>query len=69
MIAEAYPGAMNDIEEMAEARGGWVCEQHPWLPFDHDDCAGPGVLRDDLLDAGWRWQRDASGTWKVYSLG
>lgn len=21
---------------------GWVCEQHPSLPFAHDDCAGPG---------------------------
>lgn len=21
---------------------GWVCEQHPGLPFSHDDCPGPG---------------------------
>lgn len=22
---------------------GWICEQHPWLPFGHDDCGGPGI--------------------------
>jgi hypothetical protein len=21
----------------------FVCEVHPWLPFPHDACAGPGV--------------------------
>lgn len=23
---------------------GWYCEYHPWLPFLHDDCKGPGIL-------------------------
>lgn len=23
---------------------GWLCEQHPDLPFPHDkDCSGPGI--------------------------
>jgi len=21
----------------------WVCDQHPWEPWPHDGCAGPGV--------------------------
>lgn len=21
----------------------WVCEEHPSLPFPHDDCPGPGI--------------------------
>jgi hypothetical protein len=21
---------------------GWTCEQHPWLPWPHDTCPGPG---------------------------
>src|SRR5262245_48749271 len=20
----------------------WICEQHPWKPFPHDACSGPG---------------------------
>lgn len=44
---EAYPGATNDIDRMAEEAGGWVCEQHPDREFPHDDCAGPGMLRAD----------------------
>lgn len=47
---EAYPGAMNDIDRMAEEAGGWVCEQHPELEFPHDDCAGPGMLRSEVRD-------------------
>jgi hypothetical protein len=23
---------------------GWICEQHPDMPWPHDDCAGPGEL-------------------------
>jgi hypothetical protein len=23
--------------------GEWVCEQHPNMPWPHDDCAGPGM--------------------------
>ena len=22
---------------------GWICEEHPDLPWPHDDCAGPGM--------------------------
>lgn len=47
VIAELYPGAVNDVERLAEAGGGWCCEQHPHLPFPHDDCAGPGMLRSE----------------------
>lgn len=21
----------------------WICEEHPELPWPHDDCAGPGM--------------------------
>jgi hypothetical protein len=21
---------------------GWICEEHPWIQFPHDACAGPG---------------------------
>lgn len=47
VIVEVYPGAANDIEEMAEAAGGWVCEIHPDLPFEHDGCSGAGMSRGD----------------------
>jgi len=26
---------------------GWVYEQHPDLPWPHDDCAGPGMPCDE----------------------
>ncbi len=22
---------------------GWICEEHPNLPWPHDDCSGPGM--------------------------
>lgn len=47
VVWELYPGAANDIEEIVERCGGWVCEQHPDLPFPHGDCAGPGMLRNE----------------------
>jgi hypothetical protein len=31
------------------ASSEWICEQHPWLEWPHDDCAGPGMLREDTL--------------------
>ena len=28
----------------ARCRGsGWLCDEHPTLPWDHDDCEGAGV--------------------------
>lgn len=48
VIAEVYPGAANDIDRLAEAAGGWVCEQHPDKSWPHDDCAGPGMFRADV---------------------
>lgn len=27
---------------------GLVCEEHPSLPWPHDECAGPGMLREDV---------------------
>ena len=27
----------------------WICEQHPWLPWPHHDCAGPGMPENVLL--------------------
>ena len=47
VIAEIYPGAANVIETEVRRRGGWVCEEHPHLPFPHDDCPGPGMPRDE----------------------
>lgn len=47
VLAEVHPGAKNEIEQMAAERGGWVCEQHPDKPWRHDDCAGPGMSRND----------------------
>ena len=44
---------MNELERLDEkfldASGGnpWVCEAHPDLPWPHDDCPGPGRLRDE----------------------
>lgn len=28
----------------------YVCEAHPWLPFNHDGCPGPGIHKSELLD-------------------
>lgn len=49
---EAYPGAANDLDRMAEEAGGWVCSHHPELEFPHGDCAGPGMLRSEAVAAG-----------------
>jgi hypothetical protein len=27
---------------------GWICEEHPTLPWPHDDCAGPGMPCSNL---------------------
>jgi hypothetical protein len=47
VIAEAYPGAANDVEAHIGRHGGLVCEQHPDREWPHDDCAGPGMVRDE----------------------
>ena len=47
VVFECYPGATNDLDEYARLMGGWVCEQHPEMEWPHDDCAGPGMLRDE----------------------
>jgi hypothetical protein len=23
---------------------GWLCDEHPMLPWDHDDCDGVGIV-------------------------
>lgn len=28
-----------------------VCEEHPDLPWPHGDCAGPGMLREDVTES------------------
>lgn len=29
---------------------GWICEEHPTLEFEHDNCPGPGMPdRDNIL--------------------
>ena len=28
----------------------WICEKHPDLPFEHDDCPGPGMPCPDCND-------------------
>lgn len=28
----------------------WICEQHPFFVWPHDDCAGPGMLATSLLE-------------------
>lgn len=48
MVAEVVPGATAAIDAYAEQRG-WVCEQHPDLPWPHDECIGPGMIRDDAM--------------------
>lgn len=42
---------------------GWVCEEHPHLPFEHDDCtsksgrcAGPGIPCRCNPRAEYQWQ-------------
>lgn len=51
VIMEVYPGAAAAIDRLAEEGGGWVCEQHPDLPFEHDDCPGPGMIHEDAVRA------------------
>jgi hypothetical protein len=43
VLWESAPGVTNAIEAHVVALGGWVCEQHPWLEWPHDECAGPGM--------------------------
>jgi hypothetical protein len=47
ILWEAFPGAANQIEAEVEALGGWVCEEHPHLPWPHDDCPGPGMPKEE----------------------
>lgn len=51
-VEDLIPGAYEAIErslgppnvECPVCEGeGWRCEEHPDLPFPHDDCAGPGM--------------------------
>lgn len=49
VLAEAYPGAANDIEAMVQREGGMVCEDHPGKPAHHDDCGAPGMTRTAAL--------------------
>lgn len=39
-------GALRLVKGVADAAcgqcaDGWICEQHPYQPWPHDDCAGP----------------------------
>ena len=36
---------------------GWVCEDHPATPFQHDDCGGAGVKCVCNPEAAVRWQK------------
>jgi hypothetical protein len=47
VLFESHPGVTNEIEREVEARGGWVCEKHPHLPWPHGDCGGPGMPADE----------------------
>lgn len=52
VVCETYPGAAKDVMEQINAEGGLVCEQHPHLPFEHDDCPGPGMTRLQAIKDG-----------------
>lgn len=58
VIAEAYPGASNDIEQIVHDGGGWVCEDHPWLPWEGSDepnpctCGAPGMIKAEAIEQG-----------------
>lgn len=47
-VIEVYPGFHDELHADIEATGGWVCEQHPDLPWPHDQCAGPGMPARDV---------------------
>lgn len=47
-IVEVYPGFRDELHADIEATGGWRCEEHPDLPWPHDDCAGPGMPARDV---------------------
>lgn len=47
-------GELPRIEEAISDGGGWVCEEHPYLEFPHDDCPGPGMLYADAVAQGMR---------------
>lgn len=36
---------LPSIHDAIDAAGGLTCEQHPGVPWPHDDCAGPGEIR------------------------
>ncbi len=40
----------------------WICEQHYWQTWPHDDCPGPGVLLSSIK--GW-WQRIETAEAKI----
>lgn len=46
IIWESASGITASIDAYVEARGGWVCEQHPWLGWPHGDCEGPGTVQE-----------------------
>ena len=41
-------GGIKLVRGVADAKcgqcaGGWICGQHPYQPWPHDDCAGPEI--------------------------
>jgi hypothetical protein len=38
----ADSNALLEVHSLCEGTG-WICEEHPWLQFGHDDCPGPGI--------------------------
>jgi hypothetical protein len=73
ILAESHAGAAEAIAALVETVGGWVCEEHPDLPWPHDECPGPGVLKDrgrlPAADPRYRGARQAPSARPVAARG
>lgn len=34
--------ALEELEKLRMASAEMICEHHPWLPWPHNECGGPG---------------------------
>lgn len=47
------------VHSCPQCQAGWICEAHPDRGWPHDDCAGPGMPCQGLLDEMAQWEAEA----------
>lgn len=50
LLNNAEIPCLDEIVQWLDIAPEWICEAHPWLPWPHHVCVGPGMLRTNLRD-------------------